>query len=32
MAINPSGQGDALVRVDPTDSDALIVTAHATRR
>jgi TfoX/Sxy family transcriptional regulator of competence genes len=30
MAISASGQGGALVRVDPADSDALVATAKAT--
>jgi hypothetical protein len=30
MAISASGQGGALVRVDPADTDALITTANAT--
>jgi hypothetical protein len=30
MAISASGQGGALVRVDPADSGALTATAHAT--
>jgi hypothetical protein len=30
MAISASGQGGALVRVDPADTDALIATANAT--
>jgi hypothetical protein len=31
MAISASGQGGALVRVDPADADALIATANATQ-
>lgn len=30
MAISASGQGGALVRVDPADTDALVATANAT--
>jgi TfoX/Sxy family transcriptional regulator of competence genes len=30
MAISASGQGGALVRVDPADADALVATANAT--
>jgi hypothetical protein len=30
MAISASGQGGALVRVDPAETDALIATANAT--
>ena len=30
MAISASGQGGALVRVDPADSDALVTTGNAT--
>jgi hypothetical protein len=30
MAISASGQGGALVRVDPADSSALVATANAT--
>jgi hypothetical protein len=30
LAISASGQGGALVRVDPADTDALIATANAT--
>jgi hypothetical protein len=31
MAISASGQGGALIRVDPADNDALVATAHATQ-
>jgi hypothetical protein len=31
MAISASGQGGALVRVDPADADALVATADATQ-
>lgn len=30
MAISASGQGGALVRVDPAETDALVATANAT--